>query len=117
MKMVSLAMLVFTLAMSVALVAATDVVIAPATVAPELVRFIVADQVADMPAQPNQPGEQAPALPQESPSKRLSDSKGVVHPPPTGDHAVIKPPPADPTGKAVIPPPGTPGGDQSVQPK
>ena len=53
----------------------------------------------------------------ESPSKKLSESKGVIQPPPTGDHSVVTPPPTESTNKAVIAPPGTPGGDQSVQPK
>ena len=50
-----------------------------------------------------------------SPSEKLSQSKGVIHPPPTHDPSVATPP-GNSAGK-VIPPPGTPGGDQNVQPK
>lgn len=116
MKIISLAMLALALAMGVALLAETDILTAPATAAPQLSRFIVADQVADAPTNPDRSGDQAAPKP-ESPSNKLSQSKGVIHPPPTGDHAVITPPPTEKTNKAVIPPPGTPGGDQTVQPK
>lgn len=81
------------------------------------VRMILAEQVADAPDQPdNQNTTQAAPAQKESPSKKLSQSNGVIHPPPTHDEGVVKPP-ADTSGKAVIPPPGTPGGDQTVQPK
>jgi hypothetical protein len=80
------------------------------------VRLMMAEQVADAPTdQDTQTGNSA-TTPNESPSKKLSQTKGVIHPPPTGDHSVVKPP-KDTTGAAVIAPPGTPGGDQSVQPK
>jgi hypothetical protein len=117
MKTISLAMLVLTLAMGVALLAETDIVTAPATAAPALGKFIVADQVADAPTAPDRSGDRNAPAPNESPSTKLSQSKGVIHPPPTGDHAVITPPPTEKTNKAVIAPPGTPGGDQTVQPK
>jgi hypothetical protein len=94
---------------------ATGVVTAEATAAPQLGGFILADQVANTP--PNQADEQNAAKPNESPSKKLSDSKGVIHPPRTGDHSVVTPPPTETTNKAVIAPPGTPGGDPNVQPK
>lgn len=80
------------------------------------VRVIIAEQVADAPSQQDEQNSDKNATgPTESPSKKLSQSKGVIHPPPTGDHSVVKPP-GNATGK-VIPPPGTPGGDQNVQPK
>jgi hypothetical protein len=82
-------------------------------------RLILAEQVADAPTHPddqNRAGKPNPGS-SESPSKKLSDSKGVIQPPATHDQSVVTPPPVESTGKAVIPPPGTPGGDQNVQPK
>lgn len=82
------------------------------------VRLMIAEQVADAPSQQDEQSIDKNATGQKvSPSKKLSQSKGVIHPPPTGDHSVVKPPPAATKGGAVIPPPGTPGGDQTVQPK
>lgn len=80
------------------------------------IRLMMAEQVADAPTDRDTQTGNSATTPNESPSKRLSQSKGVIHPPPTGDHSVVKPP-KDTTGAAVIAPPGTPGGDQSVQPK
>jgi hypothetical protein len=57
--------------------------------------------------------DQAP--PNQSLSKTLSQSKGVIQPPPTGDKGVVTPPQT--ADAPAIPPPGTPGGDQTVQPK
>ena len=79
------------------------------------VRLMLAEQVADTPSQQDEQTGKSDAGKTESPSKKLSQSKGVIHPPPTGDHSVMKPP--DTAGEAVIPPPRTPGGDQNVQPK
>jgi hypothetical protein len=72
------------------------------------------------------PQPQAPqAVPQDpaqqeegkSLSKNLSDSGGVVRPPPTLDKGVVTPPDTGPKSMPVIPPPGTPGGNPNVQPK
>lgn len=80
------------------------------------VRLMMAEQVADAPNQQDEQGGTKATGQTESPSKKLSQSKGVIHPPPTGDHTAVKPPP-NTTGESVIAPPGTPGGDQTVQPK
>ncbi len=54
----------------------------------------------------------------ESLSKELARTNGVVAPPPTGDDEIHKPVPVpEPNSTPVIPPPGTPGGDQRLQPK
>jgi hypothetical protein len=80
-------------------------------------RILPAEQVADAPDQPDdQNSNQTAPGTRESPSKKLSQTNGVIHPPPTHDRSVVKPPGIT-TGEAVIAPPGTPGGDQSVQPK
>ena len=51
-------------------------------------------------------------------SDELDRSKGVIHPPPTGDAEIeTTVPNPNPGTLKVIPPPGTPGGDQSVEPK
>jgi hypothetical protein len=89
---------------------------ASAIAGPQMHNGVIADQVANAPPDQSDQDGKAPS-PKESTSKKLSDQKGVLHPPPTGDHSVIKPPQAEPNSAAVIPPPGTPGGDQSVQPK
>jgi hypothetical protein len=78
--------------------------------------IVAADQAANAPPAQSDQDTKATA-PNASPSKKLSESKGVIHPPPTHDSNVIAPPPTANTNKTVIPPPGTPGGDQSVQPK
>jgi hypothetical protein len=82
------------------------------------IRMMPAEQVADAPDQPDNQstGNQAAPAQKESPSKKLSQTNGVIHPPATHDRSVVKPP-GNTTGEAVIPPPGTPGGDQTVQPK
>jgi hypothetical protein len=82
------------------------------------VRVMLVEQIADAPDQPNNQatGNQTGPSTKASPSAKLSQSNGVINPPPTHDRGVVKPPP-DTSGKAVIPPPGTPGGDQTVQPK
>jgi hypothetical protein len=92
------------------------VVTTEATAAPQLGGFIVADQVANGDATSDQ-SDSGNRAQKESPSKKLSQSKGVIHPPPTHDHSVVTPPTTETTNKAVIAPPGTPGGDQNVQPK
>ncbi len=92
------------------------VLIAGSAYAAPPVRVMMAEQVADAPDdRDTQTGNDA-AGQTESPSKKLSQTNGVIHPPPTGDHTAVKPPPDTPSG-SVIPPPGSPGGDQSVQPK
>jgi hypothetical protein len=111
-KNLSLAILVMALATAAAGAVATGAV--TATAAPQLSRFMVADQVKGPPEHPDDSKAGGPAV---SPSKKLSESKGVIQPPATGDHSVVAPPPTETTNKAVIAPPGTPGGDQSVQPK
>jgi hypothetical protein len=80
-------------------------------------RANVAEQIANGSAAADQGEDKNAIAPNASSSKKLSESKGVIHPPPTGDHSVIAPPPTVKTNKTVISPPGTPGGDQSVQPK
>ena len=51
-------------------------------------------------------------------SEQLDRSKGVIHPPPTGDTGIETTVPNPDAGTLkVIPPPGTPGGDESVEPK
>ena len=81
------------------------------------IRTMLAEQVADAPSQQDEQQTGKPVQGQtESPSKKLSQTNGVIHPPPTGDHTAVKPPPHA-TGESVISPPGTPGGDQTVQPK
>jgi len=105
------------ISLSVALLA-LSVTGAWADAATRVPNFVVAEQVADAPSGPSSPADQDKAgNPGQSPSEKLSQQKGVLHPPPTGDHAVIQPPPGEKPNKSVIPPPGTPGGDQSVQPK
>ncbi len=65
------------------------------------IRLMLAEQVADAPSQQDDQGAATGATGQtESPSKKLSQSKGVIHPPPTDDHSVVKPPP-NTTGEAV----------------
>lgn len=86
-----------------------------ASAAPRVPNVDLAEQVANVPS--DQTDQDTANGPKQSPSEKLSQHKGVIRPPPTGDHAVIQPPATGKTNKAVIPPPGTPGGDQSVQPK
>jgi hypothetical protein len=51
-------------------------------------------------------------------SDRLSESRGIVTPPPTGDTEIHRPVPSEGAGRTpVIPPPGSPGGDPTVVPK
>ena len=51
-------------------------------------------------------------------SDTLSQSRGIVTPPPTGDTEIRRPVPSEGAGKTpVIPPPGAPGGDPTVVPK
>ena len=50
-------------------------------------------------------------------SEQLDRSKGVIHPPPTGDTGIATTVPNPDGTLKVIPPPGTPGGDESVEPK
>jgi hypothetical protein len=51
-------------------------------------------------------------------SDRLSESRGILAPPPTGDTEIQRPVPSAGAGKTpVIPPPGSPGGDPTVVPK
>jgi hypothetical protein len=47
----------------------------------------------------------------------LSQSGGVIHPPPSADRNVVPPPNQDSSRTPVIRPPGTPGGNPAVQPK
>ena len=47
----------------------------------------------------------------------LSQSPGVIRPPPVGDRGVMTPPNTDKTPMPVIPPPGTPGGNPDVKPQ
>jgi hypothetical protein len=63
------------------------------------------------------PQDPAQQMEGKSLSKTLSDSGGVVRPPPTNDKGVVTPPDTGPKSMPVIPPPGTPGGDPNVQPK
>jgi hypothetical protein len=90
---------------------------ASAEAAPQLAGTIVAEQIANGPAAPDQGEDKNATAPNALSSKKLSESKGVIHPPPTGDRSVIAPPPTVKTNKTVISPPGTPGGDPSIQPK
>lgn len=51
-------------------------------------------------------------------SEKLSESRGIVTPPPTGDTEIHRPVPSEGAGRTpVIPPPGSPGGDPSLVPK
>jgi len=110
-KNLSLAVLIIALAAGVVATQANS-----AIAAPRLGRFMVADQL-NSPTTPNRSDSGNTAASNASPSKKLSESNGVIRPPPTGDHSVVMPPPTETTNKAVIAPPGTPGGDQTVQPK
>jgi hypothetical protein len=116
MKSLSVVILGLALAMALAIADEAGVVTAEATAAPQLGQFIVVDQVANGDAA-SDPSDSDNSAQKESPSKKLSQSKGVIHPPPTHDQSVVMPPPTETSSKAVIPPPGTPGGDQNVQPK
>ncbi len=51
------------------------------------------------------------------PSESLSQSHGVIQPPPTGDSGVIEPKNRSHAPTPEIKPPGTPGGNPNVQPK
>ncbi|MGH6982297.1 MAG: hypothetical protein ACREFC_13920 [Stellaceae bacterium] len=90
-----------------------------ANATPHMPIFQLAEQVADAPSDPTEEGagQDKATTPKKTPSETLSEHKGVLRPPPTGDHAVIQPPPTEKTNKAVISPPGTPGGNENVQPK
>ena len=50
-------------------------------------------------------------------SHDLNRSRGVIHPPSTGDGGVVTPPSQGTSSMHVIPPPGSPGGNPRVQPK
>lgn len=50
-------------------------------------------------------------------SHALSQSGGVIHPPPSADRNIVPPPNQAQGSTPVIPPPGTPGGNPLVQPK
>lgn len=50
-------------------------------------------------------------------SRELNRSGGIIHPPPSGDRAVIAPPNQRTSRMPVIKPPGTPGGNPQLQPK
>jgi hypothetical protein len=50
-------------------------------------------------------------------SRELDRSRGVIHPPPTGDGGVVTPMKQGKSSMPVIPPPGSPGGNPRVQPK
>ena len=50
-------------------------------------------------------------------SKRLEQSGGVIRPPENVDPDMHQQPPPSADKMPVVPPPGSPGGDQSVQPK
>jgi glucose/arabinose dehydrogenase len=72
--------------------------------------------------QTSPPQSQATPLPQQATrpgttSDQLSQTRGVITPPPTGDHAVVTPPNIGAASTPVIPPPGTPGGNPEIQPK
>ena len=70
------------------------------------------------PSASGQPQEAPPSSPGAgSLSHRLSQSKGVLPPPPTGDKNTVTPPATGMGRTPVIPPPGTPGGNPQVQPK
>lgn len=59
-----------------------------------------------------------PPAPDESLSKRLSRTEGVIKPPEGVDPEIRVPAPVpEPNTTPVIPPPGSPGGDQRIQPK
>lgn len=77
-------------------------------------------------AQPREPSDQSPSSnPPGQPSippgttlgGALSESKGVIPPPRTGDRNALPPPNADVSRTPVIPPPGSPGGNPNIQPK
>lgn len=48
-------------------------------------------------------------------SNRLSRSRGVIHPPETGDGGVMPPARDGARSMPVIPPPGSPEGNRNVQ--
>lgn len=51
-------------------------------------------------------------------SGTLSESRGIVTPPPTGDTEIRRPVPSEGAGRTpIIPPPGSPGGNPTVVPK
>jgi hypothetical protein len=59
-----------------------------------------------------------PPNPDESLSRRLSRTEGVIKPPAGIDPEIRVPAPnPNPNTTPVIPPPGSPGADQSIQPK
>ena len=65
------------------------------------------------------PPQERPTIPPASPrgDESLSQSPGVIRPPPVGDRGVMAPPNTDKTPMPVIPPPGTPGGNPNVKPQ
>jgi hypothetical protein len=67
-------------------------------------------------ANPSAQGTEGRADTNENLSERLSNSNGVLCPPPEVDPSVKAPPPSV-TNTPVIPPPGSPGGDPTVRPK
>jgi hypothetical protein len=50
-------------------------------------------------------------------SRELSQSGGIIHPPPSGDRNVVPPPNQASSRTPVIHPPGTPGGNPRIEPK
>jgi hypothetical protein len=57
------------------------------------------------------------STPDNSLAHELSQSRGVIKPPPTPDQNVMTPPNQDTVKTPVIAPPGTPGGNPAVIPK
>src|SRR5258708_40170575 len=55
--------------------------------------------------------------PENSLAHKLSQSRGVIKPPPTPDQNVVTPPNENSVRTPVIAPPGTPGGDPAIIPK
>ncbi len=73
------------------------------------------------PARPDQAPQARPTTPAPPSPRRnddsLSQSPGVIRPPPVGDGGVMTPPNTDKTPMPVIPPPGPPGGNPNVKPQ
>jgi hypothetical protein len=93
-----------------------------ATTGPATARDQTAPQRIPEQSQPAQPpvapgeGSSVPDR-QGSLSNRLSQSRGVIEPPATGDSGVMPPPRTGARSTPVIPPPGSPEGSQKVRPK
>ena len=64
-------------------------------------------------------GEDPPGADNGEQAAPLSQHKGVIPPPPTGDQGIYTQAPDPNAGhkEEVIPPPGTPGGDPNVEPR